>query len=245
MNGVESASPYDDIAEWYDEWIGDQPIAEDPFVQGVEALMGEVAGMTICDLACGQGRLSRRLAERGAIVTGIDSSARMLSLARQYEAMGPQGIAYLQVDATACDGIADASFDGVVCHMALMDIPLLPPTLAHVRRILRPGGWFVFSVLHPCFNPPISDESLRDGAWWRLVRAYFDERFWQSPRRTGPPGKVGAYHRTLGTYLNACVDAGLAIERIDEPQFAGVHAQRRPIWAEVPAVLIGRCRQRG
>src|SRR5207253_4388438 len=129
------------------------------------------------------------------------------------------------------------------CFMALMDIPELAPTLHTVARILEPGGWFVFSLLHPCYNTSRSGELASSEGWTRTIGSYFTEGHWRSDTRTGPPGKVGAYHRTLSTYVNVLIDAGLAIERMSEPQATGVDAERRPVWAEVPAALIARCRK--
>jgi ubiquinone/menaquinone biosynthesis C-methylase UbiE len=60
----------------------------------------------------------------------------------------PHGIEYLRADARSLDGIPDCGFDGVICFMALIDIPDLAPTLHTVARILRSGGWFVFATLH-------------------------------------------------------------------------------------------------
>lgn len=236
-----SLSAYDHIAEWYDDWVSAQPITEDRFVREVETLMGDVAGQTVCDLACGQGRVSRRLADLGADVVGLDISSRLLAIARQAETNDPRGITYLLADARFCEGIADGTFDGVVCHMALMDIADLAPTLVTVARILKPDGWFIFSILHPCYNTPQSGEMLALEGWIRTISGYFDEGYWKSDTRTGPPGKVGAYHRTLGTYINALSDAGFTLERVNEPRFEGRAAEQRPIWAEVPAALIGRC----
>jgi hypothetical protein len=62
---------------------------------------------------------------------------------------------------------------------------------------------------------------------------------------------VGAYHRTLATYVNALADAGLALERLAEPHptsAVGADAQApafevRPVWREVPAVLVARARR--
>jgi 2-polyprenyl-3-methyl-5-hydroxy-6-metoxy-1,4-benzoquinol methylase len=157
-----AASTYDDIAEWYDSWVGTHAMREDAFFPAVEALMkealtsafggGEVAGRRICDLACGQGRVARHLAGLGASVVGIDLSARLLAIAHRHEEAAPGGIEYRLGDARNLDGVADGTFDGVVCHMALMDIPDLAPTLRSVVRLLRPRGWFVFSILHPCYH---------------------------------------------------------------------------------------------
>ncbi len=136
---------YDDIAEWYDHWVGTHSMREDPFFLAVEALIGEVAGQRICDLACCEGRVARHLADLGARVVGIDLSAKLLAIAHRYNETEPRWIEYLQADARSLDGEALGLFDGVVCFMALMDIPDLASTLHSVARILRPTGWFVFS----------------------------------------------------------------------------------------------------
>jgi SAM-dependent methyltransferase len=235
---------YDAIAEWYDQWVGGDDVLADPLFAALAPFLGEVAGQRVCDLACGQGRVARYLAAQGARVLGVDVSARMLAIARQREAEMPRGIDYLQADAHSLGEVADASFDGVVCHMALMDIPDLDAAVRTVSRILRPGGWFAFSILHPCFNAERSGEIVGpDGALCRFVGGYFAERHWRSTTRPGPPGKVGVYHRTLSTYLNALTGRGLAIERVGEPRAGGAFAERRPIWSEVPAALIVRCRR--
>ncbi len=240
---VVTVNPYDDIAEWYDSWLGPGSMGDDPFWPAAEALMGEVSGRRICDLACGQGRVARHLADQGAQVVGIDISARLLEIARRHEATEPRGIEYLQDDARSLDRVADSAFDGVVCFMALMDIPELAPTCQAVARILKADGWFVFAILHPCYNTPASGELATPEGWVRTVGDYFAEGYWRSDARTGPPGKVGAYHRTLSTYVNALADAGLALERISEPPATANLAERRPVWAEVPAVLVARCRR--
>jgi ubiquinone/menaquinone biosynthesis C-methylase UbiE len=236
---------YDAIAEWYDVWVGHDSILSgtDPFFPSVKPLMGSVGGLRICDVACGQGRAARYLAAQGAQVVGVDLSEKMLAIARRFEDVTPRGIEYHQDDAHQLGSLEDASFDGVLCFQALMDIPDLPATLRSVQRILRPGGWFIFSTLHPCYNPPPSSEIPFGGTTSRVVSGYFDEGYWRSDARPGPPGKVGAYHRTLSTYVNALADAGLTVERMNEPQLSGRHAEHRPVWAEVPAVLVVRCRK--
>ena len=245
-----TVSSYDAIAEWYDEWVGPHSMREDAYFPAVEALMGEVAGQRICDLACGQGRVARHLADLGAAVVGVDPSARLLAIARRHEEVEPRGIEYCHDDAERLDGLADASFDGVVCHMSLMDIPELAPTLRSVARVLRPGGWFVFSILHPCYHTSQSGEIESPEGTVRTVGRYFEEGYWRSDTRAGPPVKVGAYHRTLSTYLNALTDAGLVIERAGEPRppassvdSPSLSGAGRPVWEEVPAVLMVRCRK--
>lgn len=246
-----AVSAYDDIAEWYDAWVGSHAMGEDPYFPAVEALMGDVAGRCVCDLACGQGRVARHLARSGASVVGIDLSAKLLAIARRHEEAEPCGVEYRHGDARSLEGVADGAFDGVVCNMALMDIPDLDPTLRGVARILRPGGWFVFSILHPCYHTARSGDLALPGGTVCTVGSYFAEGYWRSDARTGPPGKVGAYHRTLSTYVNALTDAGLTMERAIEPRATGAVADSpslsgmgRPVWGEVPAVLAARCGRR-
>jgi 2-polyprenyl-3-methyl-5-hydroxy-6-metoxy-1,4-benzoquinol methylase len=244
-----TTSAYDDIAEWYDTWVGTHSMREDPYFQAVEALMGEVAGRRVCDLACGQGRVARHLADLGTHVVGIDLSAKLLEIARRHEQAMPRGIEYVQADAQSLDGETLGAFDGVLCFMALMDIPDLTATLRGVASMLRPGGWFVFAILHPCFHTAQSGEiDTPDGAL-RTIGQYFAEGYWRSDTRTGPPGKIGAYHRTLATYVNALTDAGLSLERLSEPWAAG-HSPQSPAFsggvkrpAESTAILAASCRK--
>ena len=60
----EAMSKYDDIAEWYDKWVGSRSMSEDAYFPAVEALLGDVVGRRLCDLACGQGRVARHLEHR-------------------------------------------------------------------------------------------------------------------------------------------------------------------------------------
>jgi 2-polyprenyl-3-methyl-5-hydroxy-6-metoxy-1,4-benzoquinol methylase len=77
---------HDAIADWYVELTKDwdsEPLALIP---------ADLNGLRVLDLACGYGTASRYLAQRGARVTGLDLSARLLSRAGQMEASQPLGI---------------------------------------------------------------------------------------------------------------------------------------------------------
>ncbi|GCE07400.1 class I SAM-dependent methyltransferase [Dictyobacter aurantiacus] len=228
---------YDDIAEWYDQWIGTSAMGDDPIFAEVAALMGDVSGRRICDLACGQGRVARYLAQSGARVVGVDLSAKLLAIARRHEEADPRGIEYVQADARQLDEPLAGTFDGVLCFMALMDIQDLAPTFHGVTRILRPGGWFVFSILHPCYHTSRSGEMETAEGTVRTIGRYFEEGHWRSDTRPGPPGRVGSYHRTLSTYLNTLTAAGLQLVRLSEPQLSPSNTNRA-VWSDVPSILI-------
>lgn len=240
-------APYDAIAEWYDEFVRTEPLLAEVVIPATLRLIeeaGHVRDAIICDLACGQGVIARDLALRGAHVTGIDISERLLALARSQPVAAPHAISWRHDDAQVGRTLADASFDGVVCNMALMDIPDLAAALRTVARIVRPGGWFVFAITHPCIQMPDSDWMTRpDGVAIRGTGDYFAEGFWQPAGAPGVRGRVGAHHRTLSSYFNALSDAGLSVERVVEPLATPALIERMSGYRWLPPALLSRCRK--
>ena len=135
-----STAAYDAIAAWYDASLRAGSLIHDLALPAVWDLAGPLSGQRVCDLACGQGIVARQLAARGATVVGVDISDRLLDIARRDEEAHPLGITYRRDDAQGLPTFPNATFDGVVCNMALMDIPDLATTCHTVRRILRPTG---------------------------------------------------------------------------------------------------------
>ena len=226
---------YDEVATEYDEWVGAGSALDDPtFAE----LTGDVAGKEVCVIACGQGREARYLAQQGAVVTGVDLSEKLIQKARLHEEAEPRGVSYRQGDAQTLEGLADDSYDGVVCYMALMDIPDLDQTVGSIARVLRPGGWFVLSITHPCFKTPATGEIIDhvDKSVRRTVGRYFVEGYWDGPGLHRDALPIGAYHRTLSTYVNALAAAGFVIDQLREPRLD------TPVWREVPCLLYARSR---
>jgi len=234
---------YDLIANWYAENLQTGSPIHAVAMPALMELAGDVSGQQVCDLACGTGTAARALATAGAEVTGIDISEQMLDEARQYHKPEVPDIRYLHGDIRRMPGVADQTFDGAVCSLGLMDVDDLDSCLAEVRRILRPGGWFVFTITHPCFQGPESRWTGKAGGTVkREVRGYFREGHWRSSDPNGVRGQVGAFHRTSSTYFNALVACGFSIEEVCEPQPLDEIAARVPGYAEVPVVLAVRCR---
>jgi 2-polyprenyl-6-hydroxyphenyl methylase/3-demethylubiquinone-9 3-methyltransferase len=103
------------------------------------------APRTVLDVGCGGGFLANYLAARGHRVTGIDTSAEALEVARRYDRT--HGVDYRVGDACALD-FPDASFD-VVCAMDLIEHVTEPERLvAEAGRVLRPGGLFFFHTFN-------------------------------------------------------------------------------------------------
>ena len=240
-------SEYDRATDFYLDFLRERLADPDSFFhQNVDIMLhmlGGIAGAHICDLACGEGFLSRLLAQHGGKVVGIDLSANLLKHA-QLRSRG-RDITYRCDDAQALRTLGDESFDAVVCHMALMDIPDLQATVRAVRRVLKPGGRFVFCVLHPCFetpfdavHPPHELDAADNLLAIRLTR-YREEGKWFS-QGSGMRGRLGSIHRTLSTYFNTLIEAGFTIAEIAEPTFAGQPADTldKQLRSIAPRVLI-------
>jgi ubiquinone/menaquinone biosynthesis C-methylase UbiE len=221
------SASYNDIAGWYDTYLRENPFYAEIVLPNVVALAGNVQGQRMCDLACGQGWIARELARRGAHVTGIDLAENMLEIARRHEKHAPLGIEYVQGDAQSALELTDGSFDGCICVMALMNLDDLPQVFQTVHRILKPGGWFVFAITHPCFQTPGAHWiTMPEGRAARVVTGYFHERIWTSGSGGGVRSRVGEHHRMLSTYLNALVAVGFVFERMVEPAVSSELALR-------------------
>ena len=232
---------YDKIAGWYDNLVQGSPDGLEPVASTVLDLAGDLNGQRVCDMGCGQGFLARRMAELGAAVVGVDISEKLLKIAERREAAISLGIEYLNDDASELSKLADGAFDGVVCNWSLVDIADLDSCLQAVQRVLSPGGWFVFSITHPCFLT-------RDFEWANqakemsvdsLVRNYFREGFSPPGVGGGIRGMVGRHYRTLSTYINGVAGAGFVLERIVELR----RDMGRTDQLGAPPFLAMRCRK--
>lgn len=110
---------------------------------------------SLVDLGCGTGRLMLRLAARGFDCTGIDLSPGMLEEVRRKAVEAGVAVATLQANLAELDGVPDDSFDDAACLFSTLGMlrgrPARQAFLAHVRRIVRPGGRFLLHVHHRHF----------------------------------------------------------------------------------------------
>ena len=155
----------------------------------VLALLPDVSGCRALDAGCGTGRYIRLLSAVGADVVGIDRSPAMLMRARFF------GASVMQADMAALP-VRAQTIDVLVSGLAVMDVPNLEPVMAEWARALRPGGIVVYSALHPIG---------RELGWKRTFDGV-------SGTHTLP-----AYWHTRTDHELACRQAGLAIDRFEEP----------------------------
>ncbi|MET0702814.1 MAG: class I SAM-dependent methyltransferase [Mycobacterium sp.] len=165
------------------------------------ALLGDVAGRTVLDAACGPGLYAEELAVRGADVVGFDQSPRMTELSRQRV---PSGQFRTHDLADPLDWLPDQSVDLVLFALALEYLDDRTGALRELRRVLRPGGALVLSRMHPT------------GDWLRHGGNYFDERVIDEVWSRG--WRVRYWLSPLERTCEELHAAGFLIERLVEPR---------------------------
>ncbi|MGN2639222.1 class I SAM-dependent methyltransferase [Nocardia takedensis] len=172
-------------------------------------LAGEVSGRRILDAGCGSGPLTMALRERGAIVSGVDSSREMLALAR--ERLGSD--TDLRVaDLAAPLPFADNSFDDVVASLVLHYLRDWGPTLTEVRRVLKPGGRLLVSVDHPFVAYGFQRLA---GLEPDYSATYTWNFHWTMGEKTAP---MSFWVRPLHAMTDAFTAAGFRVSVLSEPQ---------------------------
>ena len=182
--------------------------------------MGDVRGLRILDLGCGEGGYARKLAAAGAQVTAVDCSEAAITYARQQAQREGLDIACHVRNANDLFGLADASFDVVLTSMMLMDVEDLDGTLREAVRVLKPGGRMFVSMLHPCFDGNHESGIGRQGMGETrevVVKNYFEPREWEAPLPNGMTSVIWR-HRTLSEYVKAFLATGLTITDMHEPR---------------------------
>ena len=194
-------------------------------------LIGDVRDRLVLDLACGEGYNTRILARKGAKVTGVDFSEKLIELARRQEAKEKLGICYYVLDATDLKEFSGNHFDLVACFMSLQDIENYEKAISEVARVLKNRGRFVFSVPHPCFETIIAD-----GKRVSAARRYFGivkyPVQWEMERLV-KPFTTTSFHRTLTDYFDALYKSKLVVSRLIEPRPTQEGLQKHPQLREV------------
>jgi malonyl-CoA O-methyltransferase len=192
MDIVPTRAGYDRWAEFYDAEDNPLVLLEE---RQIGPLIGDVAGLAVADIGCGTGRHALQWAAAGARVTAVDFSEAMLQRARAKP--GAQAVTFVRHDLAEPFPLADAAFDRVCCCLVLDHIAALDPFFLELRRLCRPKGCVILSVMHPAMS-------------LKGVQARFIEP--ASGRRISPASHA---HR-MSDYLMAAVRADLLLEHVSE-----------------------------
>ena len=224
--GETALRAWDSAAEAWDEFVqsGNDWYRHEVHGPALLRACGDVRGLQVLDLGCGQGYFSRQLARAGAKVTGVDFSERQVANARKHESGEPLGIKYLVMDAVKVDKQwPHPVFDLVTSAYSIGDMPDAEGAFRAAYRVLKPGGRMAFSDAHPCTDPPFREwEKDEQGRKISLkIDRYFETGpgycFWNMKRLkyhwNGP-----VWRRTIEELCSAVANAGFLIRHIAEPR---------------------------
>ena len=216
MAGNERRFSYDEIAEAYASGVDNAPYNAFYERPATLALVPDITGAHILDAGCGSGFYSEELSKRGARVSAIDGSVKMLKHAEQrFTDLGiletqvqpprPGRVSVRRADLTQpFDFLGNASVDGILSALVLHYLRDWGPTLAEFRRVLKPGGWLLFSTHHPA-----TEAALFDVANYFAIEQLEDQWDWV--------GTVRFYRRALRAIIEPVIEAGFVIDRLEEP----------------------------
>ncbi len=174
-------------------------------------LLPDPSGADVADLGCGFGWFSGWAADGGAAsVLGLDLSQQMLAEARELN--HSPVITYQTANLDELE-LAKTSVDLFYSSLALHYVVDIGRLFRSLAAAARPGARLVFSVEHPIFSANPSrrfSESPEGRTTWPI------ENYLIEGQRTSNWFVDGVikHHRTVGTYVNALIDAGFTIDRV-------------------------------
>ncbi len=214
------ANPWDEHASRYRELIAQQEREHpdrNPVTSRMLALLGELTGRDVLDACCGEGYFSRILAARGARVTGIDLSPRLIEMARERQTPNgnspAEAIDYRVGDLSSPLHELDGRFDLIASHLALNDVR---DHEGFARTLYAAGRGGARAVLS--FNNPYS--SLVRGH----IADYFDSGAMGTYGGLASRGVTARYfHRTLEEYMDAFLGAGFTLAKLADVSWGEQH----------------------
>ena len=117
-------------------------------VDYIERQANGLAGKQVVDIGCGGGILTEALAQRGALMTGIDMAEQSLKVARLHLHESDLEIDYQLSTAEAFAEHNASRFDVVACLEMLEHVPDPAAIIDAAVRLLKPGGCLILSTLN-------------------------------------------------------------------------------------------------
>ena len=164
------------------------------------------------EVGCGEGRISRELRSLGYRVTATDAVAALVEASRQANSADEYAIA---------DGkdlpFTDGRFDLVMAYNVLMDVDDVSATLKEIRRVMKPDGVLLISLVHP-FRDRGRFAGSEPEASFVLSGSYYGRvRFEGEEKLGGLRMHFAGWSQPLEDYVAALEGAGLAITSLREP----------------------------
>jgi ubiquinone/menaquinone biosynthesis C-methylase UbiE len=166
----------------------------------MQRLAPRFADLDILEFGCGTGKNTETFAREARTVLGVDISEAMLGIA---QARGfPASVALTLIEPGARWPVTDRTIDVVTASLVLEHVAHLPMVFAEAARVLRPGGWFWTSGLHPIRQ-------------WRGSKAKFEDA-------DGRSRSPECFTHDFAHYVNAANANGFRVCEVEEPADGGL-----------------------
>jgi ubiquinone/menaquinone biosynthesis C-methylase UbiE len=231
-------------------------------------MLPDLTDLTGLDIGCGEGYNTRKAAKKGAKMTAIDISETFIRYAKETEENEPLGITYRNANAVDLP-FPDEHFHFTMATMSLMDIADHEKALAEAFRVLKPNGFFQFSIIHPISTGMwdwVRDENdkiltsygtLHPRKTGFIVKDYFKKVdgeieewiFGAAPKKMTEKMekfRIPRFKHTLSEWLNLLIKTGFKLEEFCEPYASDEILKEYPEEYDsriVPFFLIIRCRK--
>jgi SAM-dependent methyltransferase len=181
------------------------------------SLLPDVRDKRVLDAGCGPGVYAERLVEHGAEVLAVDGNPKMVRLARKR--LGGKANVRLANLEEPLGFLPSASFDGILSPLVMDYLRDWAAVFGEFHRLLKPGGWLVFSIGHPYAEFDIRRDTSN---YFALERV---EYTWTG---FGIPVNMPSYRRPLAEVINPLLAAGFTLDKLLEPQPTPQFAQADP-----------------
>jgi 2-polyprenyl-6-hydroxyphenyl methylase/3-demethylubiquinone-9 3-methyltransferase len=143
-------SKFEELASrWWDPSSEFKPLHEiNPLRANWIDKRAEVAEKTLLDVGCGGGIFSEAMAQRGAIVTGIDMGDAPLAVANLHKLESGLNIDYFKATAESFSDSNFQRFDAVTCLEMLEHVPNPASVVKACASMTKPGGTLFFSTIN-------------------------------------------------------------------------------------------------
>lgn len=233
--GSISLESYNQMADLYYSYVDNKPHNAYYERPATTSLIPDVNGKCVLDAGCAAGWYTKWLLERGAKVTAIDFSPRMIEMTQKR--VGDKA-RVIQADLNnPMPFIKSNSMDVIVSSLSLHYLENWDHVLSEFYRILKQGGQFVLSVHHPFMDYTAYERdnyflTERIDDVWTINDSQFEVQF---------------YRRPLSAILNALTNADFIIEEVLEPMptehFKILHPKQYSRLTKSPLFLFMRVRK--
>jgi SAM-dependent methyltransferase len=146
-------------------------------------------------------------------VTASDAVTELVAAAKDWGSAHDYAVA-----STSALPFADAGFDLAIAYNVLMDVDDMPAALREARRVLKPDGTLVISIVHPFFDHGRFDGDGPD-APFVMEGSYFGRQYFEgADERDGLTMHFAGWSQPLENYASALEAAGFVIASLKEPK---------------------------